>query len=495
VNQPRLRELTHRITANKYLFFLASRTPMVYYYANIFDREEVAMEQNGVLGLKRVLGLKEVVAIGVGQTIGAGVFAMTGIAIGICGAALPIAYSLAVIPVVCLMLPSAFLGATIPTVGGNYRYPSRFFSPMAAFMGVWIFAIGFFLGFLPLLAVTMVEYLRTYFPDINVMIFSVAFLTFFYIINILGIRIAASVQGLMVLVLIAALIMYDIVGIPHVSLSHFKVLVPKGTLSVIAAAALLIFPYLGANAIIELGGEIKRPGRVIPLSFLIIIVLVAIIYISMSIVAVGVVSWEACANKPLTESAAAFLSGATLNFFIIGGALLAIATTMNASFMWAPKSLMIIARDNLLPPILTRVNERFGTPHNMLTMIWIFSVAAVLGGLDIKALALYSTIGGLVIYIPVLISSLLLKKRMPERYAQSPLRVPEGVLFICVVLGILLFLAALAALIGELWKTSNFLTYFLVVWTALGIAYYLILKVQLAKRGILLSDIKKNIDF
>jgi APA family basic amino acid/polyamine antiporter len=441
---------------------------MVYYYANIFNREEGAMEKNGVLGLKRVLGLKEVVAIGVGQTIGAGVFAMTGIAIGICGAALPIAYSLAVIPVVCLMLPSAFLGATIPTVGGNYRYPSRFFSPMAAFMGVWIFAIGFFLGFLPLLAVTMVEYLRTYLPDINVMLFSVAFLTFFYIINIIGIRIAASVQGLMVLVLIAALIMYDIVGIPHVSLSHFKVLFPKGTISVIAAAALLIFPYLGANAIIELGGEIKRPGRIIPLSFLIIIVLVAIIYISMSIVAVGVVSWEACANKPLTESAAAFLSGATLN--------------------------LIIARDNLLPPILTRVNERFGTPHNMLTMIWLFSVAAVLGGLDIKALALYSTIGGLVIYIPVLISSLLLKKRMPERYAQSPLRVPEGVLFICVVLGILLFLAALAALIGELWKTSNFLTYFLVVWTALGIAYYIILKAQLAKRGILLSDIKKNID-
>ena len=453
------------------------------------------MEEKGVLGLKRVLGLKEVVAIGVGQTIGAGVFAMTGIAIGICGAALPIAYSLAILPVACLMLPSAFLGATIPTVGGNYRYPSRFFSPMAAFMGVWIFAVGFFLGFLPLLAVTMVEYLRAYFPDINVMLFSVAFLTFFYAVNVVGIRIAAGVQGLMVLIMIAALIMYDIVGIPHVSLANFTVLVPKGTLSVIAAAALLIFPYLGANAIIELGGEIKRPERVIPLSFLIIILLVALIYISMSFVAVGVVSWEACANKPLTESAAAFLSGPTLNFFIIGGALLAIATTMNASFMWAPKSLMVIARDNLLPPFLTRVNERFGTPHNMLTMIWIFSVAAVLGSLNIKALALYSTIGGLVIYIPVLISSLLLKKRMPERYAASPLRIPEGALIVCVVLGILLFLAALAALIGELWKTSTFLTFFLVFWIALGIAYYCILKAQLAKRGIFLSDIKKKIDF
>ena len=58
------------------------------------------MKEEGILGLKRVLGLPEVVGIEVGQTIGAGVFAMTGIAIGICGAALPVAYALALIPVV-----------------------------------------------------------------------------------------------------------------------------------------------------------------------------------------------------------------------------------------------------------------------------------------------------------------------------------------------------------------------------------------------------------
>ena len=107
------------------------------------------MKDEGILGLKRVLGLPEVVAIEVGQTIGAGVFAMTGIAIGICGAALPIAYTLAVIPVAFFMLPVAVLGSAIPTVGGNYTYPSRLFSPAAAFMGLWIYAIGAFLGFFP----------------------------------------------------------------------------------------------------------------------------------------------------------------------------------------------------------------------------------------------------------------------------------------------------------------------------------------------------------
>jgi len=452
------------------------------------------MEEKGVLGLKRVLGLKEVVAIGVGQTIGAGVFAMTGIAIGICGAALPIAYTLAILPVVCLMLPSAFLGAAVPTVGGNYRYPSRFFSPLAAFMGVWIFAIGFFLGFLPLLSVTMVEYLKAFFPDMNVTIFSILFLTFFYGINLIGIRIAASVQGIMVLILIAALIMYSSIGIPHVSSVNFENLAPKGFLSVISAASLLIFPYLGANAIIELGGEIKKPERVIPISFLIIIILVAAIYISMSIVAVGVLPWEQCADKPLTKSAAAFLSGPTLSFFIIGGALLALATTMNASFMWSPKSLMIVANDNLIPSVMTRVNERFGTPHNMLTMIWVFSVSALIAGLDIKALALYSSIGGLVIYIPVLISSLLLKRKMPDRYEKSPLKVPASVLLFCVVVGIVLFVGALAALFGELWKTSAFLTYFFIFWVFVGVGYFFLMKKQLTRKGVDLYKITREID-
>lgn len=450
------------------------------------------MKDESMLGLKRVLGLKEVVAIGLGQTIGAGVFAMTGIAIGMCGAALPIAYTIAILPVVCLLLPSAYLGAAIPTVGGNYIYPSRLFSPMAAFMGVWIFAIGFFFGFIPLLAVTMVEYLRAYFPDIPIRETSIAIITFFLLINIMGIRVAAVIQGVMVLILISALLLYDIVGIPQVSLSNLSEPFSMGTLSLIAASSLLIFPYLGANAIIELGGEIKNPEKVIPRSFVIIIVLVAIIYISMSVVAVGVKGWEVCADKPLTESAGAFLSGAAFHFFTIGGALLAIATTLNATFMWAPKSLMIVARDGLLPKDLTKVNKRFGTPQNMLTIIWIFSVTALLCGLDVESLALYATIGGLVIYIPVQISALLLKKKRPKEALKSPLKIPKAILYFSVFLGILLFVAAILSLIVELWGVSRNLTYILFIWILFGLGYYIRIKAHLLKNGINLDEVTRE---
>jgi len=434
------------------------------------------MKEEGILGLKRVLGLPAVVGIEVGQTVGAGVFAMTGIAIGICGAALPIAYALAVIPVAFFLLPIAFLGSAIPTVGGNYAYPSRLFSPAAAFMGLWIYAIGAFLGFFPLYAVTLVEYLKHFFPGINVPLFSALVLTFFYVVNIFGVRCAAQGQGRMVLVMLGALIMYTTLGIPHIDAVNFAVIAPKGTLSIISAAALLTFPYMGANAVIELGGEIKRPERTIPISFLISIPLVAVIYIAMSFVAVGVTGWEACADKSLIESARAFLSTGPLNFFIIGGAILAIATTLNATFMWGTKSLMIVGKDGLLPARLTRVNPRFGTPINMLTFIWALSVVAVMSGIPIKSFAIYSSIGGLVIFVPVMIASVLFKKKMPRAWAAAKFKVPGRVLVACVVVGIIFFAAATAALFMELFNSDRFMFWFFFVLVAVGFAYYLIMR-------------------
>jgi APA family basic amino acid/polyamine antiporter len=440
------------------------------------------MKEEGILGLKRVLGLPEVVGIEVGQTVGAGVFAMTGIAIGICGAALPIAYALAVLPVAFFMLPIAVLGSAIPTVGGNYTYPSRLFSPAAAFMGLWIYAIGAFLGFFPLYAVTLVEYLKHFFPGINVPVFSAVVLTFFYVVNIFGVSFAARVQGVMVLVMIGALIMYIVMGIPHIDTASFTIIAPMGTLSIVSAAALLTFPYMGANAIIELGGEIKKPERTIPISFLISIPLVAVIYIAMSFVAVGVTGWEVCANKSLIESARAFLSPATLNFFIVGGAILAIATTLNATFMWGTKSLMIVGQDGLLPRALTRVNPRFGTPIAMLTFIWLLSVIAVLSGIPIKSFAIYSTIGGLVIFIPVMIASVMLKKKMPEAWKASKFKVSRGVLIACVVVGGLFFAVASAALFIELWKSDRFMFWFFFVLVAAGVGYYLIMRRRVGVR-------------
>ena len=105
--------------------------------------------------LKRVLKLSAVVFIAIGFTIGGGVFVFTGVVFKIVGQALPIAYSLAALPVFISMMPIAMLGSAIPTTGANYRYPSRMVSPGLAFVGIWVYALASFVGQIPLYAVAI----------------------------------------------------------------------------------------------------------------------------------------------------------------------------------------------------------------------------------------------------------------------------------------------------------------------------------------------------
>lgn len=107
--------------------------------------------------LKRVLGLPTVTFIAIGFTIGGGVFLFTEIVLGIAGAAFPVAYALAVIPVIITILPVAMLGSAIPCTGANYKYPSRMVSPRLAFTGIWFYIPALFFRQIPLYAVSCVK--------------------------------------------------------------------------------------------------------------------------------------------------------------------------------------------------------------------------------------------------------------------------------------------------------------------------------------------------
>jgi APA family basic amino acid/polyamine antiporter len=228
-------------------------------------------------GLRRVLGLKELVAIEVGTTVGAGVFVLTGTALEMGGPLLPFAFLLAAVPVVLMMLTLAMLGSAVPTVGGTYRYPSRLLSPGWAFVGVWVFALGMVFGAFPLYALRGSEYLLGVFPWFEVLdpavrdqwirILAVAWLTIFFLANLCGLAIAAAVQGIMVLVLLAALIHFGILGLGAVSLENMQPPLPNGIGGFLASSAL--DRGRGRAPLARGGGrapgrpcaEVPRPGR------------------------------------------------------------------------------------------------------------------------------------------------------------------------------------------------------------------------------------------
>lgn len=442
------------------------------------------------LGLKRELGLLDVVSIEIGAMIGAGIFALTGIAIGISGSAVPIAFIVAALPMIFAVLPLGMLSSALPTIGGSFRYPSRIFSPFWGFMGVWGIMIGILLGGLPLYAYSFADYLLVLFPSLPRAGIAVAALTFFFAINVIGIKTAARAQIVMFFVLIAALLTYICGGIPNIDPSNLTPLFPKGVGSVAIAAGFLFFAYMGANYIIDLGAEIKDAGKTVPRSFALSIPMVIVLYTLIGLVTVGAVPWKISANQPLSISAEKFLSSPLAIFFTVGGGLLAMATTLNATYMYGSRYILALADDEIAPRALGAVSKKYGVPHWGLLVMYLVSLAALpLGAGSLEILGVTASIGSIVLLIPILIAAYLFPRRMPDVYENAPFKLKAPWVWLLPILAIIfgvLFTIALGV------QNPLGLALF-AAWMVIGAVYYWGRNHYLrTKRGIVLDDIIKK---
>lgn len=453
-------------------------------------------------GLKRVLGLGDLVAIEVGTTVGAGIFALTAVAAKFTGPSVPLCFLAAAVPIAMVMLTVGALGAALPTVGGTYRYPSRLFSPRWATVGVWCYALALVFGGLPMYASQCVSYLWELFPagraptgDARLFyeaLASVGLLTFFWLVNLGGVEIAAGAQALMVVVMLLALLMFGGWGLPALEWRRFDPLFTGGASGFVLAACILTFALQGSNSVIELGAEIKQARRNIPLSLLISIPLVVVLYVVVSGVGLGnidLAGWAGEKGSTLAQPARSFLSPGLFYFFILGGAVLAFTTTLNGTFMWATKSLMVVANDGIMPAALAKTNQR-GAPSLFLTMLWAGATAAVImealawkffplmKKTPLEIFASYATLGGMVVFIPVMIAAILMPRRAPALAAVSGYRLKGAMLYLAPGVGIGLSALMILILLVDLgWWSLPFLA-----WMGLGFGFFSLRKKAIEAR-------------
>jgi APA family basic amino acid/polyamine antiporter len=144
--------------------------------------------------LKRNISLVHLVGIEVGQSIGAGIFALTGIALAATGPSLFLAFLAAAVPVALAMVVLAMLATAEPISGGTYYYGSRFFSPVASFTGVWAYILGAVLGMFPLYALTGATFLKAVIPALPKIPVALLLLAVFFATNLFGAKIAVWVR-------------------------------------------------------------------------------------------------------------------------------------------------------------------------------------------------------------------------------------------------------------------------------------------------------------
>mgnify|MGYP001599905404 FL=1 len=427
--------------------------------------------------LKQVLSGWDVFFIAVGQIIGAGVIALTGIAIGMTGPSVIFAYLLSAVLVLIVTILIMMAGSVLPAVGAYYSWCSRL-------SGGWIGSIVLSLILLASVSLSLYGssfglYLNPLFPILTANQWGICVIVLLFLANLLGLQLAAKVQFALVAILVSALAIYAGFAMPEIELSLLQPWLPEGVIGFVTAIFLLKFATSGAYMIVGLSGEMKNPRRVIPIVMTTATIVVAVLYAFVALASVGVVPWQEMINKPLTVAGEQFLPGWAMTYFLVGGAGLAICTTLNSQFIQLPRTFIVASWDQLIPESFGRLN-RFGAPYFILGIMMAVGVIPLIVGLDIGDIARAATISASLPSIFVYWSLTRIHTRYPEQYANSMFNMKPVWIWALFVFSELSTFVGIYFLSRDL---SSTVIWSLVIWSVIAVAYYPVRKRFLAKQG------------
>ncbi len=397
------------------------------------------MATNQLANLKKVLGLKEVLAFTFANIIGVGVLVLTGIGIGLTGKGVILAFLISGVLNCVYVTVVAQLSAAIPATGASYRYSTLLLGPRYGFL--WQLGIIISKVTLALYALSFAQYLSGLVPSLPIRPVALAMLTFFFVINIVGLKPAAVLQNWLVIIKISSMLVFVLWGISSVDIPSFvsvNSLLPNGWDPMLQAIGILSFATNGASTVAELGGEMKNPHRDIPIALYVGTIGSTLLYVLVGVVAAGVLPISEVANKPLSLVAKAILPEPAYLYFMVGGAVLALCSTINAVFQWVTKGLLVSCQDGWLPKELGAVSKKFGTPHYCLTFFYLLGAVTILSGITLEDIARIGTAALRIVFIIPVIACAFLPRKYPEQYKNAVFRLRPSILYTFVWLSVII---------------------------------------------------------
>jgi basic amino acid/polyamine antiporter, APA family len=343
---------------------------------------------NEPLGLRRELGTLESYAALVGILIGAGIFKVTSQAWSLTGASVILGHLVLAPVVLATSVPyAAYVSTSLGREpGGEYTHLSRTLGGYGlAFVGAWLKVISY-LGALAYLALAFAEYvvelssgrLRL---DLHRMPVAVCSLVAVYLVHVLGVRWFGRLQVAMCALLGVSLMVLIVPGLPAIQAQNYRPFFAGGASGFAKSLPPLFFAYAGFESLAQAAGEVKDSTRRLPSVFLRGIAGTTLVYVLMSVVALGVLPGArvAASPTPMAEAAAVYLPWGAA-WFVTLGAVMALSTSLNSTMLVPSRLGMMLARDGLAPAGLGSVLERTGTPVLGLTLSLAISLALLLSG-------------------------------------------------------------------------------------------------------------------
>ncbi|MBB5519559.1 APC family permease [Amphiplicatus metriothermophilus] len=425
------------------------------------------MQTTNKSSLRKGVSLPDIVSLGVGAAVGVSIFSVLAPATALAGPAMLIALPVAMTPMIIFAVVYGFMGSALPVSGASYEWPRRFIHPFAGFFISWLRIAGSAAA-LVVLAFVLVSYLSMVAPlpqkPVMFGIFSVVF-----VMNLLGVSIAAKGQTIMLTVLLATCAALAVTAAPAVDPGNFDPFLSKGWSGVMLAAPLMITLFLGIETATEVGEEVKNPGRNIPLGIGLAIALTTLLYLSVAVVSVGVLGEEALAGSsaPLLDVARAAM-GRIGTPLIVLSATAAIGTSINAIFIIFTRYLFAMGRSGAFPSAIGAAHPGTGAPHVASATAYALCCAGLFLPTDLIFLFLAVNIPTLLKYAATSISATRLIDREPGLYEASAFRPPRPVVRFLGYLGAVAALALIAIGFSADWRPYALLA----GWAALGALYY-----------------------
>jgi amino acid transporter/nucleotide-binding universal stress UspA family protein len=386
--------------------------------------------------LNREMSLMDATLIGVGAMIGAGVFVLTGIAAGVAGPALVLAFALNGFVALFTAMSYAELGSCYHDAGGGYLWVKEGLPKWNGFTSGWmswfahavacsLYALGFGAYFEHVLREMGVNVPHWSFLDPQKFL-AVCIAIIFAYINFRGASETGRIGNLVTMAKIVILAIFIAFGIELIIqkgdvLASFKPFMPHGMGGVFKAMGLTFIAFEGYEVIAQSSEEIKNPKKNIPRAVFLSLLIVMPIYLLIAVTAIGAVNppqgvtpWNYLALKKeiaLVDVARGFFWGGGV--MILVGGLISTMSALNATIYSSSRVAFAMGRDRNFPTFFSKVHPKNFTPHwSILVSLAIVIFMAV--SLPIEDVASAADIMFLLLFLQVNIAMIRLRKKRPD---------------------------------------------------------------------------------
>ena len=369
--------------------------------------------------LSRDLGLVSALAIGVGTMVAAGIFTLSGLAVGYVGSAAIASFLLAAVVATFTALSYCEFSSIYPQSGEGYLYARRTFPALVAYMVGWCLLLGYTAScgfYISSFASYFREFIwHTAVPAIPGLVV-IAALT---LLNIKGTKESGTFQVVITVGKVILLLWFVAGGMLYIDVAVIIERFSTDMASIASTSAMVFITFFGFSAIAASAGEVKNPTKTIPRAIFISMGLVTVLY-SLVVLVVVAANLSEYSESAMGTAAQSYL-GPIGGMVIVGGALFSMISASNASIMAGSRVALSMSQLGHLPRGIGTINGRTHTP-----IMAILLVGAAIGTfsllLPLEDLAHFADCVLLIALI--LVNAALIQHRRRFPHLERPFRVP-----------------------------------------------------------------------